>query len=448
MVFGIDPVGQRKLWEKDLVGGAHGGQQGPNGPQYQNIAADPRDGSLQIYYADGWMQRLGGVGNLEGAVLFLQTHEALVAVDPLTGRTLWTRSDVNNRTHIFSDEDNVYVVEVDQAGNPTGSRAFRAYDGVTVRVPDFTAVYAKRVRLVGRNILASTTDAKSQLSLRLYDVAAGKDLWSQSYPAGSLPLNAVEGDYAGAVETNGRVHVTDLRTGKEVLNASMEMKQHPEHLTGVQQVNLLADADNFYVACVKPTDGNITAFGGVRSNLMPGTGLRALPVNGAVYAFAKGGDKYRWYAELPDQMLVLDRFEELPVLLFTSTYQQWVINGAARHVKQVTTAHSIEKRTGKRLYGNDNLPTGMQFHTLHVDARAGVIDFIGYQLKITHHLNGPPKAGGPGKPAVPGVGLGTGSTRPQAPQAVEQVKARGAALERIELRVVPLERPAVPARPK
>jgi outer membrane protein assembly factor BamB len=378
------------------------------------------------------MQRLGGVGNLEGAVLFLQTHEALLAVDPLSGRTLWTRSDVSNRNHIFSDEDHVYVVEVDAAGNPTGSRAFRAYDGVTVRVPDFTAAYAKRVRLVGRNVLASEVDAKSQLKLRLYDVAAGKDLWSQSYPAGSLALSAVEGDFAGAVEPNGRVHVTDLRTGKEVLNASMKA----EHLAGVQQLHLLADSDSFFVACVKPTDGNITAFGGVRSNLMPGTGLRALPVNGEVYAFARPTGKLRWYVSMPDQMLVLDRFEELPVVLFTSTYQQWVINGAARHVKQVTTAHSIEKRTGKRLYGNDNLPNGMQFHTLHVDARAGVIDFTGYQLKITHHLNGPPKAGGPGKPAAPGVGSRTGAGRPQEAQ------------YRFELQLTPLKAPAVPARPR
>jgi outer membrane protein assembly factor BamB len=434
MVFGIDPVGQRKLWEKDLVGN-QGIQSTPNGPQYQNIAADPRDGSLQIYYADGWMQRLGGVGNLEGAVLFLQTHEALLAVDPLTGRTLWTRSDVNNRNHIFSDEDTVYVVEVDQAGNPTGTRAFRSYDGVTVRVADFTSVYAKRVRMFGRNILASAPDAKNQLTLRLYDVAAGKDLWSQSYPAGSLALNAPEGDYAGAVEPNGLVRVTDLRTGKEVLKARMSA----EHLAGVQQLQLLADADNFYVACVKPTDGNVTAFGGVRSNLMPGTGLRALPVNGEVYAFAQGTGKLRWYASMPDQMLVLDRFDELPVVLFTATYQKWIINGAARHVQQVTTAHSIEKRTGKRLYGNDQLPNGMQFHTLHVDARSGTIDFTGYQLKITHHLNGPPKPGA-AQPTRPGVGAapygGRSGLAPQ-PQQLERIKVRRAALERLELRVAP-----------
>src|SRR5262249_46456307 len=157
--------------------------------------------------------------------------EALVAVDPLSGRVLWTRSDVSPRNHVFSDEDNVYVVEIDAAGNPSTTRAFRAYDGVTVRVPDFTAVYSKRVRTVGRNLLASATDARSQLNLRLYDVASGKDLWSQNYPAGSLPLNAPEGPYAGAVEPNGLVHVTDLREGKEVLRARMTA----EDLAGVQQ---------------------------------------------------------------------------------------------------------------------------------------------------------------------------------------------------------------------
>jgi outer membrane protein assembly factor BamB len=433
MVFGIDPVGQRKLWEKNLVG-THVAQNA-NGPQYTQIVADPRDGSLQIYYQDGWMQRLGGVGNMEGAVLFLQTNEALVAVDPLTGRTLWTRSDVSNRNHVFSDEENVYVVELDAGGNPSATRAFRAYDVVTVRVPDFTSVYAKRVRMVGRHILASGTDAKNQLKLHLYDVASGKDLWSQSYPVGSLALNAPEGDYAGAVEPNGRVRVTDLRSGKEVLNATMKA----EDLAGVERLQLLADADYFYVACVKPTDGNITPFGGVRSNLMPGTGLRALPVNGMVYSFVRRTGKLNWYTSMPDQMVVLDRFEELPVVLFTATYQKWIINGAARNVQQVTTAHSIEKRTGKRLYNNDNLPNGMQFHTLHVDARAGTIDLTGYQLKITHHLNGPPKPGsGAGKSQAPGV-LRDGPYSGRSPQAVQRLKVR---------RAPPVEVPAVPPPPR
>ncbi len=389
LVVGIDPVGQRKLWEKDLVG-REGGAQAPNGPQYQNLVADPRDGSLRVYYADGWVQRLGAMDALTPSVLCLQTHAGLQGIDPLTGQTLWAREDRRGNADVFADGRTAYVVVLDATGRPTGTRAFRLADGGEVRVPDFAAAYGKRLRVVSGNILLSDTDAGGRLRLRLYDVRAGKDVWQVAYPPKSLALRSEAPDLAGAVAPDGTVHVVEAATGKEVLKAAMK----PEHLAKVNEAHLLADRDNVYVACVAPTDGNITAFGGVRSNLTPGTGLRALPVNGAFYAFARGSGKYRWHVEMPDQMLVLDRFGELPVVLFTSTYQQWVVNGAARHVKQVTAAHTIEKRTGKRLYANDSLPNGMQFHTLHVDAAKGQVDLVGYQLKITFTTGaeGPPAA--------------------------------------------------------
>jgi outer membrane protein assembly factor BamB len=390
MVFGIDPVGQRKFWEKDLVG-AGGGGQTPNGPQYQNVAADPRDASLRVTYADGWVQRLGRLRALTPAVLCLQTPAGLQGIDPLTGKALWAREDVPGNADLFAGDQTAYVVALGRDNQPTATRAFRLADGHEVRVPAFADVYRKRLRVVGHHLLLSDADA-DRVRLRLYDVRAGKDVWEATYPPKSLALQSAAPDLAGVVAPDGTVYVVAADSGKEVLKAKMR----PEDLVKVTEVRLLADRDHVYVACVKPTDGNITAFGGVRSNLMPGTGLRALPVNGEVYAFARAGGKPVWHASMPDQMLVLSRFAELPVVLFTSTYQQWVINGAARHVQQVTTAHALDKRTGRRLYGNDSLngparqvggsaslPNGMQFHTLAVDAAKGRVDLVGYQLKIT-----------------------------------------------------------------
>src|SRR5262249_34591305 len=112
MVFGIDPINKTVLWEKNLftMSSPMPGQPGTGGPPgYNQLIVDPRDGSLQVTYQDGWVQRLGQTGPLEGAVFCLQTRDALVAVDPITGRTLWTRSDVSSRYHIFGDEQNIYV---------------------------------------------------------------------------------------------------------------------------------------------------------------------------------------------------------------------------------------------------------------------------------------------------------------------------------------------------
>ena len=74
------------------------------------------------------------------------------AIDPVTGRTLWMRSDVNSRSHVFGDEQHIYVVNMGVNSKANGTRVFRAYDGVSVRAPDFSTPYNERVRLVGRNI--------------------------------------------------------------------------------------------------------------------------------------------------------------------------------------------------------------------------------------------------------------------------------------------------------
>src|SRR5207248_1475174 len=115
----------------------------------------PRDGSVVVTYTDGWVQRLGQTGPLEGNVICLQTRDSLMGIDPVSGRTLWTRSDISARNRIFGDEQVIYVVEQNTEGKATATRALRAYDGVSVKIADFSDKYEKRLGLHGRRILFS-----------------------------------------------------------------------------------------------------------------------------------------------------------------------------------------------------------------------------------------------------------------------------------------------------
>ncbi len=112
-VFGIDPINNMKLWERDL--------QSQPGIQ-ASLARDP-DGSIQFLYNDGFKQRLGTTGPLDGNAICMQTRDALLAVDPISGRTLWTRSDVGPRNHIFGDDKNLYVVEMGEKDIAASTRA-------------------------------------------------------------------------------------------------------------------------------------------------------------------------------------------------------------------------------------------------------------------------------------------------------------------------------------
>src|SRR5262249_51930761 len=150
-----------------------------------------------------------------------------------------------------------------------------------VRCPDFAAAYARRVQIHGGQILLSEKGPKDEITLRLYDILTGKDVWKRPFAAKTLLLRPQETHLAGGVEPDGQVTVMDLRSQKEVLKAKMQ----PEHLEGVQTIHLLSDRADFYLACRASTDKDLAAFGGVQANLNPASGLRAVPVHGHLYAF-------------------------------------------------------------------------------------------------------------------------------------------------------------------
>src|SRR5262249_3359191 len=174
MVYGLDPVDQKKLWEYNLY------DPGSNRtPQLGQVVRD-RDGNLQLLYQDGWTQKLGQISAAEASYVCLQTRNGLVALDPIKGPAgvLWTKSDVNSsRSQIFGDEQYVYIVELDNNGSATSAtKAVRAADGVTVTVPDFAQAFQRKQAQLGRTLLVKD-DLEQGIALRLYDVLTGKDLW-------------------------------------------------------------------------------------------------------------------------------------------------------------------------------------------------------------------------------------------------------------------------------
>jgi outer membrane protein assembly factor BamB len=389
LVFGIDPLNNGRVkWEKNLSS-LPGSSSAP--PNYSSLTVDPRDGSVVVAYTDGWMQRLGETGPLHGGVVCLQMRDALVAIDPVSGRKLWERTDVSSRSHIFGDEQHVYVVGMGTTG-ATGTRVFRAYDGVSVKVPEFSQVYDQRIRMLGRNILASETDAKKQtVSLRIYDVLQGKDLWKQSFPANSIVLQSEDPRLAGVIEPNGTVRVIDVQTQQEVLKKPLA---DPKHIAGAQSVTLVSDSDHLYLAVNGPADPNIVAVpvflpgvgrveGGMQSNMMANSGLRSVPVNGMVYSFSRKTGEMKWYNEVKNHFMVVSMFDELPMVIFTTRYTHFTGNGPGRGQAQVCEGRAFAKHNGKLWWKKDSVPPNMFFHALGMDHRSGKVELTGANLRVT-----------------------------------------------------------------
>jgi outer membrane protein assembly factor BamB len=381
MVFGLDPVNQKVRWERSILGtvGAGTGQ----------LTTDPRDGTLQILYPDGWVQRLGQIVPVEPDYVCLQTRDGLVALDPVSGATLWTRADVRPRSYLFGDDRYVYLVETGQEGTPTSGRAFRAADGVAARdVPDFAAAFAQRQRLDGGRILVAETP-KGALRLRLYDIPTGKDVWTKDCAAGSVVVHCEDPHLAAVLEPNGSLTAVDLRSAREVLKGRLDGKD----VDKLQGASLVADATQFYLLINGQRDPNSAPWAGPWSNFMPGTGYRSLPVNGKVYAFDRATGKEKWVSmDIPSQMLVLEEFQDLPVLLLTSRFNKVAGVGGNRWMVNSNALAVLDKATGKLKVDAKDLSNGQQqFHTFHADLRQGKIDLTSYQLKVTLTLEGAPE---------------------------------------------------------
>jgi tetratricopeptide (TPR) repeat protein len=376
-VVALDPITHRVLWEKNLLG-----TQGL--PPNTSPQIEPADGSLEVWFPDNFHLKVGQSGPVAASYVCLQSRDGLMALDALTGRTLWMRSDIPSRCQIFGDDKHVYLVETDENRAATATRAFRAEDGAAVSVPNFAPHYQKRVRVLGRVILAADDKAAAGLTLRLYDVQTGKDVWSKNYPAGSKVLSSEEPDLAGVVSPDGRASVVSLRTQKEVLVGAID----PKHLEKLQQAHLLADSNFIYVG-FHTHDPAVNPWGqSVWPNLQPGTGLRGITINGGFYAFDRRTSKIKWVAEVLNQELILEQWKEMPILLFTARYNKLERpDDRFSRVIQLVGVESYEKISGKVTFYRPDLGQQIQnFYAVNYDAAAGKIELVGPNYRVIHRI--------------------------------------------------------------
>jgi hypothetical protein len=254
--------------------------------------------------------------------------------------------------------------------------------------------------------------------LRLFDVKTGKDLWKKTFAANTRILQSEEPYLTGALDRDGHVQVFDLRTHKTVLDTHLP---NSISMDKASSVHLLADGQYFYLVCNEPADPVGVGFAAVQPIFLAGTGMRGLNVNGPVCCFKADG-KLNWFSVVRHQMLILERFADLPVVLFGSRYQRFGAIPArpGNNMNQVSMVSALEKQTGKLKYSNENVQSNVTFHALNVDPRAGRVDFIGSQMKISFILESDDgsaakakldPAGG-GASAAPPVGA---SARPHLP---------------------------------
>lgn len=451
MVYGLDGDTGKKLWETTMVEGLQNQQPGRPGLVFQQIMTDPEGNPEFIMWNQLNNQRirvaLGQVGPVEASYVALISQKGLVVQDPLRGTMLWKKMDVSPGSRIFGDDQYLFLIEGSDGSYGAG-RVLRANDGETIDAPDFGNVYQHRVRVMGRRILAAVPE-RGTVTLKLYDVVSGKDIWAKKFVAGTSVCHTEDPDLAAVIEPHGSLTVIDVQSGRALLDGASLVRGRisPDDVKGLKEPLLLADRDRFYLALSKPIDSTKIAGGLLHNNFS--NGLRCYPVNGWVLAlhradgqrqvgertitWKKGDLAWHSYTPIENQMLVLEQFDRLPVLLFSCRYHE-LIQGGAAGSRWWSSTRSLSKRSGKMVYdpGAKNSNGAPQYFTFLTNTQDGTFSVVGYGGSVQHYIDDGkgtppmPKTAGPGttprpnpmpgaRPGLPGVRVPPGIRLPIRP---------------------------------
>jgi outer membrane protein assembly factor BamB len=370
LLFGLDLAERRVCWARNVGAGVPG----PLG-----LSVGP-DGGVVATRPDGQPFFLGLIASPDLNGVYVQTAAGLEALDPATGAVRWQRTDVAPYFTTFRDGTHLFLAESHRPGAMLrGVRAVRTADGVLVPVPaqeSAVAHYPRKLRTVGGCLLVAQEGDTTPLELFLYDVLAGKEVWHRQFPAKSVVAESVDPDLVAVLAPGGDAWVIDLSARRELAKLRLD----PKYLHGLRSATLLNDRANFYVALrgeQKPDadEAPVSLFQGE---------LGSVVVNGELYAFGRETGKVRWHLRMYGQTILLDRFDELPLVLCASRFRKPVPSSPDANVSFAQQIRSIDKVTGKTRLNLEGALTSDPFHTLRVDPLRGTIDMISDELRVRH----------------------------------------------------------------
>ena len=368
----FDLLENKQLWQRNLLGEEKTNQ------SIRFTFQQKAPGETVIDYPDGWSIRLGQGSVLQPTYVSLMTRDGLVVLDPRSGKELWTREGVPTNVQMFGDATHIYLVEEGKT-----SRVLRALDGHEVEnVPQFAnrlnngnlGIYNSKLLQV---FTVEFDSMETPINIHLYDPLHGKDVWTHQLPKGAVVCQTYNEDYCGYIEPNGKLTVLNVEDGKPLVECVMDKAYREKHLhlndgrIGVREPSLLMDENQVYLVLPPPGEN--------RSISTRVSFIKVVPVDGTVYAFNRKSGQRLWFNEdlFTDQLLVVEKFDQLPVLMAMT---QGVNQQKRRTVFKVVM---IDKLTGKLRYQVDRDNRNSVFLSMLSDSNSKGILFWGYNFKLT-----------------------------------------------------------------
>lgn len=332
-VLAVDTVGTasrpgpRVLWRHDVTDTL------PGMPRHMGIhgrVVNMPWGVPRFMAADAYGRPVGNTGPILADVVCFQRNRNLLAVDPLTGKTVWTRHGTAPGSDIFGDDELLFITP------PDGNEA------VVVRVVDGQEVGRRnvpspnqRLTTLGRRVLVWDT-SRAQAVLALRDVWAERDEWKEEFPAGARPWPL--GDEAvGVLDRQGRFVIMDLADGRKSLDARVD----PE--PSLTEIYLFRSPWHDVLVTNRPWRNR----NGVNIQPVPG-GFGNPLINGFMYGFDRTNGKLVYQTRIENMGLTLSQPSRLPVVVFASQVYEPARGGRGQTPQGHVTC--IDKRTGRTVY--------------------------------------------------------------------------------------------------
>ncbi|MCS7166398.1 MAG: PQQ-binding-like beta-propeller repeat protein [Gemmatales bacterium] len=395
---------KRIIWRQDLASEAmqflH-----PNAKPYVHWDASVSD--WVVNYPDGTRERLyTQFLGTSRYVAYYRRDQGLVVVDPMAsgsespqGRMLWQKPLASPPVEMFGDERVICLVlrGGERGDTPYRVVALSAKTGEVITVPDFLPAWQQRKQAIGRHLLLCESFPNGQENWRLYDVLTGRNVWTRRlHNVLGAPESLVPGTVAritlaprnASDERAGELvpHLTilDVRSGRVI--ASCEL---PEG-TVLQQVPSYVLADDFHwYLLYNKTNNRINVGGAIlqlangRQIYTHGTLMRTVLVEGPAVAWDRVSGQFRWKTDLPAQTLIVERFEELPILVLAS-WQRTPLDNLNRRFMEMTLVHGVDKRNGKIV--EQEMAMRNQFHELVCDQVRGTVELRAGNFRVVFEV--------------------------------------------------------------
>jgi outer membrane protein assembly factor BamB len=280
---------------------------------------------------------VGSLGPVTPRGVLYQDDNELRCVDPLSGETLWSRSDLPAGCELFGDQEFVFAADVSEHQ----AYMLRIIDGQLVGKRDLPR--SEWLLTAGRNLAqlgTRTVGDDRVLQLRITDIASQEKLFEAEYSAASA-TTVVEPNAVAMLEPSGKFQLIDVQSGLPIVDTQLEP------ISSLGSIEVIRSDESFFLLVGTKASRQ-------RQQHRPVDQLDNQVTTGFVFAFNRNTGDQLWPgpAAIQHRGLVTQP-DDLPFIVFLD--RQTTSDGA-RGAKRRLRLLCLDKETGRTVYRNDDLP--------------------------------------------------------------------------------------------